>query len=145
MSRKPQKKRREHKPDENGSLWLAAMCELLKGGALAGIIALLTLLIYALLVSNGIISERGMERSVLAACILGGVVGGMLAVRSIRRSTLLVGAGVGAILFLLLLSAGFLFFDTASISNGSISILLACLCGGAMAGILGAPRKKRKR
>ena len=40
-----------------------------------------------------------MERAVLAACVLGALTGGLLAVRRIGRSTLLVGAGVGAILF----------------------------------------------
>ena len=54
----------------------------------------------------------------------------------------------GSLLFLglLLLSVGSLLFESASISNGGILILLSCLCGGAMAGILGGrPRKKRKR
>ena len=56
------------------------------------------------------------------------------------------GAGVGAILFLVLLSAGLLLFEDASVSNGGVPILLSCLCGGAMAGILGSrPKKKRKR
>ena len=55
-------------------------------------------------------------------------------------------AGVGAILFLLLLLAGTLLFEEASISNGGGMMLLSCLCGGAMAGILGSrPKKKRKR
>ena len=54
--------------------------------------------------------------------------------------------GVGAVLFLVLLSVGWLLFETASLANGGLLILLACLCGGAMAGILGArPKKKRKR
>ena len=61
-------------------------------------------------------------------------------------SARLVGAGVGAILFLLLLLAGTLLFEEASISNGGGMMLLSCLCGGAMAGILGSrPKKKRKR
>ena len=87
-----------------------------------------------------------MERAVLAACVLGALAGGLLAVRRIGRSTLLVGAGVGAILFLLLLLAGTLLFEEASISNGGGMMILSCLCGGAMAGILGSrPKKKRKR
>ena len=79
-------------------------------------------------------------------CVLGALIGGLLAVRRIGRSTLLVGAGVGVILFLLLLLAGTLLFEEASISNGGGMMLLSCLCGGAMAGILGSrPKKKRKR
>ena len=42
--------------------------------------------------------------------------------------------------------AGTLLFEEASISNGGGMMLLSCLCGGAMAGILGSrPKKKRKR
>ena len=96
--------------------------------------------------SWGVIPERTMDRAALAAGVLGGLTGGLLAVRRIGRSTLLVGAGVGAILFLVLLSAGLLLFEDASVSNGGVPILLSCLCGGAMAGILGSrPKKKRKR
>lgn len=147
MTKKPREKRRERKPEDTaGGLWITVMCELLKGGLAAVLAALLTLLVCSLLVSSGAISERAMDRAVLAACVLGALAGGLLAVRRVGRSTLLVGAGVGAILFLLLLSVGSLLFESASISNGGILILLSCLCGGAMAGILGGrPRKKRKR
>ena len=49
-------------------------------------------------------------------------------------------------LFLLLLLAGTLLFEEASVSNGGGMMLLSCMCGGAMAGILGSrPKKKRKR
>ena len=89
--------------------------------------------------------EHAADRVVLAACVFGALAGGLFAVRKIGRSTLLVGAGVGAILFLLLLSIGALLFASVSLSNGGAAILLSCLCGGAMAGILGARRKKRKR
>ena len=117
------------------------MGQMLLGGAAAVLAAVLALLVCSLLISTGAVPERFMERAVLAACVLGALIGGLLAVRRIGRSTLLVGAGVGAILFLLLLLAG-----TASISNGGGMMLLSCLCGGAMAGILGSrPKKKRKR
>ena len=142
MTKKPRGTRREGRPEDSGGQWLTAMCELLKGGLAAALAALLALAACALLVSWGMIPERTMDRAALAA----GVLGGLLAVRRIGRSTLLVGAGVGAILFLVLLSAGLLLFEDASVSNGGVPILLSCLCGGAMAGILGSrPKKKRKR
>ena len=146
MTKKPRGKRLEKRAEESGGAWLAGMCELLKGGAAAALTALVGLAVCAFLVSGGIIPEGAMDRSVLAVCVLGGLVGGLLAVRGIGRSPLLVGAGVGGILFLLLLSAGALLFPSASVSNGGVGVLLSCLCGGAIAGILGArPRKKRKR
>ena len=121
MTKKPREKRREGKPEETGGLWITVMGQLLLGGAAAVLAAVL-------------------------AGMLAGLATGVLAVRRIGRSTLLVGAGVGAILFLLLLLAGTLLFEEASISNGGGMMLLSCLCGGAMAGILGSrPKKKRKR
>ena len=136
--------KREKKPEKLGG-WIAVMCALLRGALAAAAAAVLVLFVCALLVSGGVIPEQGMERSVPAACVLGALTGGLLAVRQVGRSTLLVGAGVGAALFLLLLSAGWLLFDAASLSNGG-AVLLSCLCGGAMAGILGSrPKKKRKR
>lgn len=146
MTKKPRGTRREGRPEDSGGQWLTAMCELLKGGLAAALAALLALAACALLVSWGGIPERTMDRAALAAGVLGGLTGGLLAVRRIGRSTLLVGAGVGAILFLVLLSAGLLLFEDASVSNGGVPILLSCLYGGAMAGILGSrPKKKRKR
>ena len=135
MEKRAGGKRRETKPAEPGGAWIAVMCELLKGALAAVAAAVLTLL-----------AEGAMDRAALAAGVLGGLVGGLTAALRLRRSTLLVGIGVGAILFLLLLSAGALASDSVSLANGGAPVLLSCLCGGAMAGILGArPRKKRKR
>ena len=146
MTRKQRGKRQEKKPEDSGGTWIAVMCELLKGGLAAVLAALLVLGACSLLVSGGVISEHAMDRSVLAACVLGSLIGGLIAVRRIGRSPLLVGVGVGGILFLLLLSVGALLFEDASVSNGGGMILPSCLCGGAMAGILSSrPKKKRKR
>ena len=50
------------------------------------------------------------------------------------------------ILFLLLLTAGFLFYESADLRNGGLGLLLSCGCGGALAGVLGGkPKKKRRR
>lgn len=138
--------KREKKPDEPGAVWLGTMCRLLKGGALAVVTAALGLVVCALLVSGGMVGERLMGRGVLAICVVSSLVGGLVAVRRLERATLLAGLGVGGILFLLLLTAGFLLYEDASISNGGVPILIACCCGGAIAGVLGGrPRKKRKR
>ena len=110
MTKKPRGTRREGRPEDSGGQWLTAMCELLKGGLAAALAALVALAACALLVSWGVTPERTMDRAALAAGVLGGLTGGLLAVRRIGRSTLLVGAGVGAILFLVLLSAGLLLF-----------------------------------
>ena len=146
MTKKPRERRREGKPEEPGGLWLTVARELLKGGVVAALAAVLALGVCALLISGGVIPEGAMDRAALAAGVLGALMGGLLAVRKVGRSTLLVGVGVGAILFLILLSAGLLLFEDTLVSNGGLSVLMSCLCGGAMAGILGSrPKKKRKR
>lgn len=138
--------KREKKPEDPGAVWLSTMCRLLKGGGVAVVTAALGLVVCALLVSGGAVGERVMGRGVLAICVVSSLVGGLVAVHRLERGTLLAGLGVGGILFLLLLTAGFLLYEDASISNGGVPILIACCCGGAIAGVLGGrPRKKRKR
>ena len=44
-------KKKERRPKETGSQWLNGMCEVLKGGVLAGVITILALLVCAVLVS----------------------------------------------------------------------------------------------
>ena len=107
-------KKKERRPKEMGSQWLNAMCEVLKGGVLAGVVTILVLLICA--------------------------------VRHVEGRSLLAGLGVGVVLFLLLLTAGFIVYQGASVANGGAGILCSCLCGGAIPGLLGRkPKKKRRR
>lgn len=138
-------KRQEKRQVEAGSQWINTMCDLLKGGVLAGLTAILTLLLCAVLVSAGVLRERWMDGAVLAVCVAGALAGGLYAVRKIGSRTLLVGLGVGAVLFLLLLTAGLLAYDTASIEHGGTGVLCACLCGGGIAGVLGRGAKKKRR
>ena len=135
-------KRREKRQPESENQWVSAMCELLKGGVAAGLVTILTLLLCAVLVSAGVLRERWMEGAVLACCVAGAWVGGLFSARRIGTRTLLVGLAVGSVLFLLLLTAGLLVFETASIELG---VLCACLCGGGAAGLMGGGRKKKKR
>jgi putative membrane protein (TIGR04086 family) len=139
-------KKKERRPKEMGSQWLNAMCEVLKGGVLAGVVTILVLLICAVLVSVGLVPVEAMYGTVLAACALGAFAGGIYAVRHVEGRSLLAGLGVGVVLFLLLLTAGFIVYQGASVANGGAGILCACLCGGAIPGLLGRkPKKKRRR
>lgn len=139
-------KKKERRPKEMGSQWLNAMCEVLKGGVLAGVVTILVLLICAVLVSVGLVPVEAMYGAVLAACALGAFAGGIYAVRHVEGRSLLAGLGVGVVLFLLLLTAGFIVYQGASVANGGAGILCACLCGGAIPGLLGRkPKKKRRR
>lgn len=141
-----QGKKRECRQEDQGAVWLNTACQVVKGGLMAAAAAVVILFLCAVLVSSGVLRERMMDSVVLFACVLGGLAGGLFAVRKVGARTLLVGLGAGLVLFLLLLSLGFLLYEGASMANGGLNILLACLCGGAMAGILGGkPKKKRKR
>ena len=138
--------KREKKPEDPAAVWLGAMCRLLKGAGVAAVAAALGLVVCALLVSGGMVGEKLMGRGILAICVVSSLVGGLVTVRRLERGTLPAGLGVGGMLFLLLLTAGFLLYEEASLSNGGVPILIACCCGGAIAGVLGGrPRKKRKR
>ena len=104
------------------------------------------LFLCALAVSNRWLGQGMMDSAVMAACALGALAGGLLAVRQGRGRSLLMGFGAGLILFLLLLTAGFLFYESADLRNGGLGLLLSCGCGGALAGVLGGkPKKKRRR
>ena len=138
-------KRRERRQPETENQWVSAMCELLKGGVAAGLVAILTLLLCAVMVSAGLLRERWMEGAVLACCVAGALMGGLFSVRKIGSRTLLVGLSVGGILFLLLLTAGLLAFEEASIEHGGLGVLGACLCGGGLAGLLGRGGGKKKK
>ena len=137
-------KKRDRRQEDPGSQWINAMCELLKGGVIAGVASILSLLLCAVLVSSGLLKEQWMEEAVLACCVLGALIGGLYGVRKIGRRTLLVGLGVGGILFLLLLTAGLLAYEDASVEQGGVEILCACLCGGGIAGILGGDGEKKE-
>ena len=127
------------KREEAESPWLGTMCGMLKGGALAFLTAVAILFLCALAVSNRWLGQGMMDSAVMAACALG-------AVRQGRGRSLLMGFGAGLILFLLLLTAGFLFYESADLRNGGLGLLLSCGCGGALAGGLGGkPKKKRRR
>ena len=139
-------KKRDKRQEDGAGPWLNAMCEILKGGVLAGVITILALLACAVLVSMGVIPVSAMEGAVLAVCVLGTLVGGIYAVGRSGGRSLLAGMGVGAVLFLLLITAGLLVYQETSVANGGVEILCACLCGGAIPGILGRkPKKKRRR
>ena len=140
-------KKRENRRTEPGPDWISSMCALLKGGALAGVACILVLLAGAAAISMGVLRERWMPGAVLAACVLGALLGGLFAARGRGGHGLLSGLGVGLVLFLLLLTAGLLAFEDVSLEQGGAAILCACLCGGGLAGLVSRrkPKKKRKR
>ena len=71
-------RRQERRQEEPvGGQWLNGMCEVLKGSVLAGVVAIVLLLVCAVLVSMGMLPVRAMEGAVLGVCCRGARGGGV--------------------------------------------------------------------
>lgn len=127
-----------------GAAWLGAMLDLLRGGALGAVVALVALGIAAVLVWAGLLASGKEGSAVIAGCLLGGFAGGAFAVGRGKGPALPVGLGAGGVLFLLLLTAGVLLYDMLpTMRSGGVAC--ACLCGGGLAGVLRSKPKKKRR
>lgn len=138
-------KKQENRREEPGTIWLNTMGELLKGAAVAAAAALGLALACAAGISLGLLREEWQLGAALGCCVLGALAGGLFAVRRLKKRPLPVGLAVGAMLFLIFLTAGGLTAQTVAVEKEGLPILSACLCGGAGAGILARPTKKKRR
>lgn len=135
------------KPDEEQGAWaLRCMTQVLIGAAVAGAVSLLFLFVCALLISGGHLSQDHTGALSVSACVLGSLVGGVVAVSRCGGKSLIVGLLTGATLFIILLTVGLLLYKTVAIEEGGLPLGFGCLCGGALAGLFGArPKKKRRK
>ncbi len=140
-------KTREKKREKagQGTGWLDGVLDLLRGGALGAACAIAVLAVSAALIYFGIISTNRTQGAVVAACLLGGLMGGVFSVGHRKSAPLPTGLGAGGILFLLLLTAGVLVYDAPVALESSGVVAGACLCGGGLAGVLGSKTKRKKR
>ena len=130
--------------EDQGAKLVRYVLGVLMGGGVALLACFLFLLLASVGISRGLVGEGLMYQMTIVGCVLGGFAGGMTAVRRCGSRALIVGLLTGAVLFLLMLTAGLLFFDAASPEEGGLGLLCGALCGGAAAGILGGkPAKKR--
>ena len=130
-----------------GTTWLNAMLGMLKGSAWGVGVCLVILGAAACLIWLGLLSDSAEGSAVVAACLWGGFVGGMIAVGKGALAPLPQGLGTGLVLFLLLLTVGVLFYGALpGVQSGGV-VAGACLCGGGLAGVLGrgGGKKRRKR
>lgn len=133
------------KEEEQGAKVLRYMSCVL----LAGVVALLTCFVFfclcSFLISSGWIGSEHMIEYTIAVCVISSFLGGTFSISRYRAKTLLVGVGTGIVLFLLLLTVGFLFFKSVSLENHGVGLFCASLFGGALAGLLGGKQKKKRR
>ncbi len=114
------------------------------GGLLALGIELVILLLGALAVSNGILKENSTSQLTAAACVLGCIGGGLLACSKWKSRRLVGGLLTGVVCYLLILAVGLLISDDLTFGPQALIELAGCLCGGALAGMLGGGGKKRR-
>lgn len=131
--------------EEQGARLIRYMLDILLGGVAALITCFLFLLLASVAISRGWLSEELMYQFTIVGCVLGGFVGGALAVSRSRSRTLIVGLLVGVVFFLLLLTVGLLAYGSAIPEEGGLGLLCGALCGGAAAGIVGGKPKKKRR
>ena len=114
------------------------------GGLLALGVELIVLLLGSVAVSNGILKEDAAPQLTAAACVLGCFIGGLLACARWKSRRLLGGLAAGAVCYLLILAVGLLMSDALELGGQALIELAGCLCGGALAGMLGGVRKKKR-
>lgn len=131
--------------EDQGAKLVRYMLGVLLGGAAALLTCFLFLLLASVGISRGWVGEGLMYQLTIVGCVLGGFVGGMVAVRRCGSRALIVGLLAGAVLFLLLLTVGLLCYDTLAPEEGGIGLLCGALCGGAAAGMLGGRRNGKKK
>ena len=114
------------------------------GGLLALGVELMILLLGSLAVSNGLLKEDAAPQLTAAACVLGCFGGGLLACARWKSKRLLGGLAAGAVCYLLILAVGLLMSDELVLGVQALVELAGCLCGGALAGMLGGGRRKKR-
>ena len=113
------------------------------GAGIALAVSLVILAGAAAGISAGWLVEEWGSRIVAATALVGGLVGGLCALRWQRHP--LMGLGTGLLFGLLLLALGLVLLDARPQGAGALPVLLAAVVGGGLAGLTARPRKKRKR
>ena len=117
-----------------------------KSVILAFLTAVFGVLIASFCISRGILSEKGIDGGVVFASVLGTALGGGYGVCKVGKGTLVVGAGIGVLSFVLFGVIGTLVSGgEAEWGVGAAVVAAACLCGGAASGVLGGVLPKKKR
>lgn len=132
------------KPEAQGANAVQMATGVALGGLLALGVELMILLLGALAVSRGILREDAAPQLTAAACVLGCFAGGLLACARWKSRRLLGGLAAGAVCFLLILAVGLLMSDDMELGAQALVELAGCLCGGALAGLLGGGKRKKR-
>lgn len=132
--------------EEQGAWAVRAISQVLLGGVIGAAVSLLFLFLCAFAISKGLFSPNRTGYITVAACVIGGLAGGLFAVKRCAGRSLIVGLLAGVVLFLVLLTVGLILYQETALEEGGLALAAGCLCGGALAGLIGArPKKKRRK
>jgi putative membrane protein (TIGR04086 family) len=131
--------------EEQGTKVLYTIASVLLGSVLALVIAFVFLLICSILISGGWLKEGSMTPLTIGSCVIGSLFGGALAVKRCKTRTLVIGLCTGGAFFLILLTVSVFFYRNAAPDTGALGLLGGSLCGGALSGLMGGGKTKKKR
>ena len=124
--------------------WGKGLSELVKGSFLGGAGAVLFLLVCTGLISMEILPQKYMNLCIMAGCLCGTMLGGLLSAEKTLFRPWIGGTAVGACTWLLFLASGMLTCGTVRAGEGrGLQIFLVCLTGGLLSGMILEKRHKK--
>ena len=114
------------------------------GSAVAVAVELLVLLLGAAAISGGVLQESAQLQLVALACVLGGLVGGLVCACRWPARKLLGGLAAGGVNFLLLWLVSLARGGGQILEVRSLVVLSCCVCGGALAGLMCLKVRKKR-
>ena len=136
-------RKRDRTPKENG--WTGKVLELVRAEVIGLLVACFVLILSAVLVYTGTISNTKADSLIVASCLIGGFISGILTVKNGTYPGILLGLMAGGILFLLLLSLGAIFYDPQPDMDSLWFVGGACFCGGGLSGFFRGKKTKPRR
>lgn len=133
------KKKKETEHD-----WERTTRSIVQGTIIAFIIALIFLMVSAILIEKSVISEKKIESIVFLICVLSMFLAGVIQKVRMGRWSVVDGVVSAVLACFLYAGMGFLIWKNISFEEGR-NIVISCVCGGGLAGVLFGKRRKTRR
>ena len=122
----------------------AMLFRMLKSGLFGFAVSMALLLIAALLFASGFLNADWVPAVAVIACIIGGIIAGLRAVRGQSNYRLWLSMAAGFTLFVLLYLLGAVLFGRIAPATNSLPILLSVLGGGVGGGFIANLRQSKR-
>lgn len=133
------------RPGTQSDGWRERVLALVRAQLIGLLVACLVLGASAVMIYTGILDHSNEKSVIVAACLAGGFVSGMLTGKKGKRSNVLLGLGAGGGLFLTLFVAGVVLCDAMPEVASLWLVGGSCFCGGGLSGFFGKPKAKARR